>query len=694
RPVGANLPIKAISAVGTATNSTAVNTGNVIDNNNIYDFFGTGASSTSGIDIRAGNTNWMVSNNRLFQTAPRVFTGATRRYSGITFSGTASASGDFLTIAGNTIGFGAANGTGTTTISGNDNEVRGIDLQGANSSTTTSVRGNTISAIDQTSSRSSGITGLASFTGIAVSASAGGSATGIFDIGTGTGNTIGSLEGSSTITVNATSATASTAPVFGILVQSSSSDNISNNKMGAITIQGSGTVTGFRGVFAGSTSTTTHTIGNNTIGGSTVSGGIVDAQVGNYAMYGIITSTAAATVTKNLVRNISGNSNGASLLIGAGIIVASTNTTNTSNISHNTVYGLSNASGSASNGLYGIQCNLPATANVVERNFVHSLTMTSSVASGQIGGIVSAASTATGTATYRNNFVRLGFDSVGNAITAGLLISGLWDSAGTSNFFFNSVYIGGSGVASASTTFAFNSQVSTNVRNYQNNILWNARSNASGGGKNYAVAVAGSSPNPTGLTSNFNDLYATGAGSIVGLFNSIDQPALADWKTATGQDVSSISGDPLFVAPNGTAAPSPDIPEAVVDLHISAGSPAIGAGVVILGITDDFDGGLRKLTTPDIGADEYLSPAVLLVTVSGRVFTPDGRGLRNAKVVLTDPHGMSRTITTSSFGFYKFDDVAAGESYVIGVISKQYRFASQLVQIDDTLTGLDFMGLE
>jgi hypothetical protein len=82
------------------------------------------------------------------------------------------------------------------------------------------------------------------------------------------------------------------------------------------------------------------------------------------------------------------------------------------------------------------------------------------------------------------------------------------------------------------------------------------------------------------------------------------------------------------------------------------------------------------------------------VSISGRVLTPDGRGLRNARVVITDSQGVTRTVTTSSFGFYQFDDVAAGGNYVIGVISKQYRFASRTMQVNDPMTDVDFVGLE
>src|SRR5205085_5565395 len=121
----------------------------------------------------------------------------------------------------------------------------------------------------------------------------------------------------------------------------------------------------------------------------------------------------------------------------------------------------------------------------------------------------------------------------------------------------------------------------TNARSYVDNIFWNARSNASGAGKNYAISVAGTAPNPAGLTMNYNDLYATGTGGFVGLFNASDQATLANWQAAVGQDANSISVDPLFVAPNGTASTG--------NIHLQNGSPVLGAGIGVAGITNDFD---------------------------------------------------------------------------------------------------------
>lgn len=81
-------------------------------------------------------------------------------------------------------------------------------------------------------------------------------------------------------------------------------------------------------------------------------------------------------------------------------------------------------------------------------------------------------------------------------------------------------------------------------------------------------------------------------------------------------------------------------------------------------------------------------------TVSGRVTTPAGLGLRNAIVTLTDSQNVRYTATTSSFGLYSFTGVQLGDTYVIGVSSKRYRFAAQTRLVNDDLSNVDFTGLE
>ena len=79
-------------------------------------------------------------------------------------------------------------------------------------------------------------------------------------------------------------------------------------------------------------------------------------------------------------------------------------------------------------------------------------------------------------------------------------------------------------------------------------------------------------------------------------------------------------------------------------------------------------------------------------TVSGRVLTPEGRGLRNARVSLTDQSGNSRTALTGMFGYFRFEEVAAGETYVVTINSKRYRFEPQVISVMEELTELNFIG--
>ena len=81
-------------------------------------------------------------------------------------------------------------------------------------------------------------------------------------------------------------------------------------------------------------------------------------------------------------------------------------------------------------------------------------------------------------------------------------------------------------------------------------------------------------------------------------------------------------------------------------------------------------------------------------TVDGKVLTSDSRGLRNAAVSITDSQGGVRTATTSSFGFFSFANVNAGQTYTVRISSRLYRYSAQTVFVSDNLTLPDFVGLE
>jgi hypothetical protein len=82
------------------------------------------------------------------------------------------------------------------------------------------------------------------------------------------------------------------------------------------------------------------------------------------------------------------------------------------------------------------------------------------------------------------------------------------------------------------------------------------------------------------------------------------------------------------------------------------------------------------------------------IEVSGRVLTPSGQGLRNAVVTLTGTSGPPRTTTTSSFGFYRFDDLNPGESYTLTVGSRTFRFNPTNINTNTSIFNLDITGVE
>jgi len=91
-----------------------------------------------------------------------------------------------------------------------------------------------------------------------------------------------------------------------------------------------------------------------------------------------------------------------------------------------------------------------------------------------------------------------------------------------------------------------------------------------------------------------------------------------------------------------------------------------------------------------------LIPSAANASVSGRVLTAGGQGIRNAIITLTDSSGHTRRAATGSLGYYKFDDVAAGETYIVTIHSKRFTFenATRVIAVSDDVTDADFISLE
>lgn len=89
---------------------------------------------------------------------------------------------------------------------------------------------------------------------------------------------------------------------------------------------------------------------------------------------------------------------------------------------------------------------------------------------------------------------------------------------------------------------------------------------------------------------------------------------------------------------------------------------------------------------------QNLTPTAASVSISGQVATFNGSGIRNVRVALTAPNGSIRTTFTSSFGYYAFDDVEVGQTYILEVTSRRFSFPepTRIVVLLEDLKGADF----
>jgi hypothetical protein len=507
---GSNLPINAIYSNGTST--TVDNSNNTISNNKIQDYFHDSVSS-SGINLAANSATWTISGNRFFQTATRTTTSGSFYIRGILIN-TASAGG--YTITNNTIGFANASGAGTSTFNGTASVFyRGLDI--TTNTTSSSIQGNVIAGINFTTA----ITNTyapGSFVGIYVS--------GVANIGTTSGNTIGSSSSASSIVITViqpaipvTTASRST----GIYVATNSATStIQNNTVAGISTTGLDTNGyGFYGI------NTVGTLGdfvitNNTIGSATVAHSIAMGTSGVTAsgvctFYGITNaSTGTATITNNTIVNCTAYGTATSALSGLENISSSTLV-----MDYNTVDSMTLTGTGTFRGLYnGAAASTASMSYNTIRNY--SLQNATSIFTGiQNNGVV------TGTITINNN--KLG-DATAGLITFTVASTanfyGIYNSSGTTgtalyiqnNDFRGITY---SATSSGSHTYIYNTNA-TLSQNISSNTFTNLNV-ATSGSVNFisdAVVLSASGNQTVSYNSIVGSFNKTVAGGNVTAFTT------------------------------------------------------------------------------------------------------------------------------------------------------------------------------
>ena len=603
------------------------NKNDTVSNCNIYNFFKSNSTS-NGIFISSFSTDWVITGNNLYESTPVVPGGPWAYY----FIRVDNTSGNNFTISNNFIGGTAADHTGTWTVNAAFTHYVKIIWMRVGATTASSVQNNTIQGISYRSGSTE------PFYGISIDE-------GKVNIGTETGNVIGSA--SSPITITGTNLAANTTSM-GIYIGTTQSVSVENNTLSAIILDSPAPYAhNFYGIYNSFSGTST-TIRDNVIGSASAANSIISmsASTGNAQLvYGIVSlGQVTTTIDSNTIANITNgttnsNTSTAGRIIGIvsnvslaansvtnnkvyNLTIANANNSSTDmsvvgvsvagngynqTVTGNTIHDLSNTFTSFTGSVVGLYLPLPTSvANAIAQNFIYNLFVPSSSGANVYGIKINS-----GSSTYANNIISLG----GSTATKfyGIYVNDPGVDGHNTNLFYNTVYL--SGISNTQPSYALYSAfgaVSTSTRDFRNNIFYNARtigvSQAPGnsGVTHYAAYFAATS-GP--LTCDYNDYYVStvaNSGGMLGYFGG-DKTVLPIVTGLTGNDAHSLAVDPVFATPGTTAASY--LP-----------TEATLVGIISTGITTDYGDTITRSTTyPSMGAWESPTPAVPVATAATNV---------------------------------------------------------------------------
>ncbi|MES2727444.1 MAG: T9SS type A sorting domain-containing protein [Bacteroidota bacterium] len=312
------------------------------------------------------------------------------------------------------------------------------------------------------------------------------------------------------------------------------------------------------------------------------------------AQIGINVSTTNYPSGANTGLNISGNTIG-DVLNTLNVNTGGINISNSpqATIAQNRIY---NVNSTASTNNYGIQIGSNASKTSIIGNRIDTVTNASSSGYGAYGINITGSDTltianniVTRIAIYNYSATSTIYNPFGIRITAG---SGHRIYYNTVNLFGSSLGAGTAGTLSAALLITGG----TNL-DIRNNIFVNSYVGLTG---SQSFAVYNNATTPFAIINN-NNYFVAGTYGVLG-FSTSNRTTIADWKTATAQDASSISTNPSFT--NNT------------DVNINSGATAnqMESAGATLAVTTDFNGDSRPKTiptsfggntAPDMGAIEF-----------------------------------------------------------------------------------------
>jgi hypothetical protein len=153
-------------------------------------------------------------------------------------------------------------------------------------------------------------------------------------------------------------------------------------------------------------------------------------------------------------------------------------------------------------------------------------------------------------------------------------------------------------------------------------------------------------------------------------------------------------GDSLFPPP---APPAPHNQAGCVSPAATFASAFGGInpnGAWSLYVIDELGADLRVAAADSIGGwgIQFLTPTAARASLSGRVRLANGSGISGA-IVTVSGGDLQQPVSarTSTFGYYSFSGLTAGQAYVVTASARRYTFSPQFAQLFDDTSGFDLV---
>jgi hypothetical protein len=114
------------------------------------------------------------------------------------------------------------------------------------------------------------------------------------------------------------------------------------------------------------------------------------------------------------------------------------------------------------------------------------------------------------------------------------------------------------------------------------------------------------------------------------------------------------------------------------------GQPTAGSGL---------RGGRFQINTGFLAVPP-LQPTAAGASIIGRALTGGGRPITGVQVSLSNSAGVIRMARTNAFGYFRFDNVPVGQTYIVAAVGKDHEFAPQVVSVENDIADLILIALD